>query len=116
MDKTFITDLKIQTLIGVHPNERNQTRELILQIVLYHSTKLAGSSDRIEDCINYQWVAEKIAAFGRDARRFTVEAFADDIASLCLEQFGVEGVNIRVDKPGAVDGARSVGVEIERYR
>ena len=43
-----------------------------------------------------------------------MEALAADLARLCLEQAGVQKVRMRVEKPGAVRFARSVGVEIER--
>ncbi|MBE3043071.1 dihydroneopterin aldolase, partial [Candidatus Bathyarchaeota archaeon] len=45
---------------------------------------------------------------------FTVEALAEDIARLCLRRPGVQKVAVKVEKPGAVTGAESVGVEIER--
>jgi dihydroneopterin aldolase len=45
-----------------------------------------------------------------------VEALAADVARLCLEEAGVMKVRVRVEKPGAVRFAESVGVEIERSR
>jgi dihydroneopterin aldolase len=50
------------------------------------------------------------------AGRLTVEALATDLARLCLQEPGVQKVRVRVEKPGAVRFARSVGVEIERTR
>jgi dihydroneopterin aldolase len=50
------------------------------------------------------------------ARRFTVEALAEDIANLTLNSPKVQKVTVRVEKPGAVTGAQSVGVEIERSK
>jgi dihydroneopterin aldolase len=45
-----------------------------------------------------------------------VEALANDLAKICLEEKGVQTVIVRVEKPGAVRFAESVGVEIERSR
>jgi len=45
-----------------------------------------------------------------------VERLATEIASLCLQHAGVERVKVRVEKPGALRFARSVGVEIVRTR
>ncbi len=50
------------------------------------------------------------------AKRFTVESLAADLAGLCLEQPGVLGVRVRVEKPGAVRFSGGVGVEIERMK
>ena len=41
---------------------------------------------------------------------------AAEIARLILTEFAVERVQVRVEKPGALRFARSVGVEIERTR
>jgi dihydroneopterin aldolase len=46
----------------------------------------------------------------------TVEALAEDLARICLEEHGVKRALVRVEKPGAVRFTRSVGVEIERGR
>jgi dihydroneopterin aldolase len=43
-----------------------------------------------------------------------VEALANDLAGICLAQNNVQRVIVRVEKPGAVRFAESVGVEIER--
>ena len=61
-------------------------------------------------------MAKKVLAHAETARRFTVEALAADLARLCLEELGVMKVRVRVEKPGAVRFAKSVGVEIERSK
>jgi 2-amino-4-hydroxy-6-hydroxymethyldihydropteridine diphosphokinase len=116
MDKTFISDLLIRGVIGISERERSQPQDILINLELYGDISKAGSSDNIEDCINYRTIAKKIIAYAERAERYTVEALASDIARLCLEEPGVQGVRVRVEKPGAVRFARSVGVEIERFR
>ena len=43
-----------------------------------------------------------------------VEALAGAIAALCLEDQRVRSAVVRVEKPGALRFAKTVGVEIER--
>ena len=51
------------------------------------------------------------------ARWFThVEALANDLAKMCLEDPRVEKAIVRVEKPGAVRFSETVGVEVERSR
>ena len=76
----------------------------------------AAETDQIEFTVNYRTIAKKVIACVESAKRFTVEALAADIARLCLEEPNVQAVRVRVEKPGAVRFARSVGVEIERNR
>ena len=61
-------------------------------------------------------MTKKLFAHAESVNRLTVEALANDLAKLCLEEPGVQRAIIRVEKPGAVRFAESVGVEIERSR
>jgi FolB domain-containing protein len=116
MDKVFIRDLLVRGIIGVNDWERREAQDILINITLFTDTRRAALSDRIEDCVNYRTVAKKVMAHAERAARWTVEALANDLARLCLEEPGVERVIVRVEKPGAVRFAASVGVEIERGR
>ena len=114
MDKVFIRDLKIQGILGIHDWERVTPREIVVNVTLFADTRPAAKSDDIADCVDYSALAKKIRAHAERAARMTVEALANDLANLCLEEQKVKRVIVRVDKPGAVPDAASVGVEVER--
>ncbi len=114
MDQVFITDLVARGILGINDWEREKPQEILINIVLFADLKKAGKSDDLKDCIDYRTVAKKVIAHAETAKRFTVEALASDLARLCLETSGVLKVRVRVEKPGAVRFARTVGVEIER--
>lgn len=116
MDQTFIKDLLVRGIIGITERERAQRQDILINITLFGDMSRAGVSDHIQDCINYRTVAKKTIAYVEKTARYTVEALASDLARLCLEERGVEKVRVRVEKPGAVRFAQSVGVEIERTR
>jgi FolB domain-containing protein len=88
----------------------------LINIVLFTDTRRAAETDNIEDCINYSTMSKKIQAHAESAKRLTVEALANDLAMICLQEKGVQKVLLRVEKPGAVRFSKSVGVEIERNR
>ena len=116
MDRILITNLRVRAILGVDPWERVRPQEVIINVAAHTDTSQAAQSDQIGDCVNYAELAKEIRALVDRARRFTVEALAEDIAGLCLSRQGVLRVNVRVEKPRAVIGAESVGVEIERPR
>ena len=116
MDKVFIRDLKVQGILGIHDWERATPREIVINVTLFTDTRPAALSDNIADCVDYSAMAKKVRAHVESAARMTVEALANDIARLCLEEPKVRKVIVRVDKPGAVPDAVSVGVEVERER
>lgn len=116
MDKVFIEDLLLRGIIGVSERERSQPQDIVVNIVLLTDTSAAGKSDDINDSVNYRTVAKSIISHNEKVSRYTVEAFAADIADICLEFPLVEEVIVRVEKPGAVRFSKSVGVEIHRKR
>jgi FolB domain-containing protein len=116
MDKVFIRNLRVQGILGIHDWERVKPREIVIHVTLFTDTRRAAKSDDIDDCVDYSATAKKIRAHVESAARMTVEALANDIARLCLDISKVKKVIVRVDKPGAVPDAESVGVEIERAK
>lgn len=116
MDQVIIKDLLARGVIGITERERERVQDILINAVVYTDTRPAAQSDDIADCVDYSQLAKKLIAHVETAGRRTVEALADDLARLCLEEERVLGVRMRVEKPGAVRFARSVGVEIERFR
>ena len=116
MDQVIIKDLLVRGIIGINEWERVTPQDILINIILFADLTRAGDSDVITDCVNYRTVAKKVQAHAESAKRATVEALAADIARLCLEDPLVQKVQVRVEKPGAVRFATSVGVEIERSR
>lgn len=114
MDKVIVKDLIARGIIGINDWEREKSQEIKINLILFGDLHPAGRSDQIEDCINYRTAAKKAQMHAETANRFTVEALAADIARICLEDPRVKKVIVRVEKPGAVRFADSVGVEIER--
>ena len=116
MDRIFIRDLLVRGIIGVNDWEREIAQDILLNITVFTDTRRAGETDNLEDSVNYRTLGKKLAAHAETAKRLTVEALANDLAKLCLDEPGVTRVIVRVEKPGALRFAKSVGVEIERDR
>lgn len=114
MDKTIIRDLIVRGIIGIEDWERKKPQEILINITLFSDHSQAAQSDDIADCVNYRTVAKKVQAHAETAARMTVEALAADLADICLAEPWAQKVRVRVEKPGAVRFAKSVGVEIER--
>ena len=116
MDKVIIKNLVARGIIGINDWERVKPQEILINITLFGDLKKAGQSDDVEDSINYRTIAKHAQTLAENCQRQTVEALAADIAADCLEVHGVQKVNVRVEKPGAVRFAESVGVSIYRTR
>ena len=116
MDKIFINQLLVRAIIGINPDEREKPQDILISLELFTDLRLAGHSDNINDSINYRSIVKKVMAHTEGAQRFTVEALAEDIASLCFEYPAVIRVIVRVSKPAAAKFAAAVGIEIDRKR
>ena len=113
-DRIIIRDLLARGVLGINDWEREQPQDILVNLTLFADLRRAAASDDIADTVNYRTITKAILAHVETSARYTVEALAGDIARLCLGQPGVVRVRVRVEKPGALRFARSVGVEIER--
>lgn len=114
MDIVFIRDLKIDTVIGIYDWEKRIRQTVSLNIDMGVDISQAARSDNIDDAVSYKTVAKKVTEFVSETRHELVESLAEQIVKLIQEEFSVPWVRLELHKPGAVRGARSVGVIIER--
>ena len=116
MDKIFIRALKAETIIGIFDWERQVKQTVLIDIELSADNRKAALSDSVDDTLNYKRVAKRVLAFVEASKFHLVEALAEHVAMLILEEFGVAWVSIVLSKPGAVRSSRDVGVALERDR
>ncbi len=115
-DCIHIRDLLVRGILGINDWEREKKQDILINVTLFADLRTAAASDKIQDTVNYRTLAKQIIEHAETSRRFTVEALAADIARICLAAPGVLRARVRVEKPGALRFARSVGVEIERSK
>jgi dihydroneopterin aldolase/D-erythro-7,8-dihydroneopterin triphosphate epimerase len=115
-DQIQIVDLLLRTIIGINEDERRNQQDVLINITLYADTQAAGMSDDISDAVNYRTITKDVIQLVEDSQFYLVEKMATEIVAICLRDPRVERARVRVEKPGALRFARSVGVEIERSR
>lgn len=116
MDIVFIEDLRIDTVIGIYDWERRIRQTVALDIEMRFDNRRPAATDNIEDTLNYKSVSKRLIAFVEASEFQLVETLAERCAAIILDEFDVEHVRLRLAKPGAVRGSKSVGVQIERER
>lgn len=114
MDRVFIEDLRIETIIGIYDWERTTRQVVALDIEMAFDNTRPAASDRIADTLDYKAVAKRLIAHVGTARCELVETLAEQCAAIIRSEFGVAWLRLRLSKPGAVTGSRAVGVIIER--
>lgn len=113
-DHILISDLLLRAIVGINSDERVNRQDVLLNIALDCDTRLAATSDDINDAINYRTLTKQVIDLVEGSQFHLVETLVEHVAQLCLSDARVSRVSVRVEKPGALRFARSVGVEIER--
>lgn len=116
MDRIFIKNLLLRCIIGLNDFERKDKQDVVINIDLYGDLKSACASDRIEDTFDYRAITKRVIKSVEGSKFYLVEALAERIAEICLEDPEVQEVEVSVEKPGALRFAESVGVIIRRKR
>jgi dihydroneopterin aldolase len=114
MDKIFLSELKVDTVIGIWDWERKIRQTVVIDLEMSADIAKAAATDRVEDTLNYKSVAKRIQSFVADSSFQLVETLAERIAGIIRDEFDVKWVKVRVNKPGAIRGSRDVGILIER--
>jgi len=113
-DFIFLEGLKTRSIIGIYHWERKVRQTILIDLVIPIDNRRSARRDWIEDTLNYKALAKLILREVPKTRFQLVESLAEFIASLCLKNFPLPSVTVRVSKPGAIRGSRNVGVQITR--
>ena len=116
MDRVFIEGLEIEAQIGIYDWERRIRQPLLFDLEMAFDNHRPAASDAIADTLDYKAVSKRLVAFVSASSFGLVETLAERCAEIILREFGVESLKLKLSKPGAVRGARAVGVMIERDR
>lgn len=114
MDTIFLRDLRVETIVGVWDWERKIRQTVSIDLEMAADIRRAAASDSLDDTLNYKLVAKRVQQFVAESSFQLVETLAENIAEVVLSDFDVPWVEVRVNKPGAIRGARDVGVKIRR--
>ena len=114
MDKIFLEELRIDTIIGIWDWERKIRQTIVIDLEMSADIAKAAATDEVVDTLNYKAVAKRLQAFVGDSSFQLVETLAENIARIIRDEFDVAWVRVKVHKPGAIRGSKDVGVEIER--
>lgn len=116
LDCIHIRDLLARCIVGIYPEERENTQDVVLNVTMHTDLRAAGQSDRIGDTVNYKTIKNNLLAMVEGSSYYLIERLAEEAATVVLRDPRVQMVDVTVDKPGALRFARSVAVQIRRYR
>jgi dihydroneopterin aldolase len=118
MDLIRIRGLEIDCIVGVRPLEREREQRVHIDLALGMDLSPAGRTGRIALTCDYDEIAEEVIALLRFRRYHLIEMATEEITAMLLGVHpALEMVDIRLDKPAALDGrARAASVEVKRTK
>jgi dihydroneopterin aldolase len=114
MGIVFLRDLRVETIIGIFEWERSTRQLVAIDLEMAADTARAAATDSIDDALDYKAISKRLIDFVSSSSFRLVETLAEEIARIVREEFAVPWVKVTLSKPGAIRGARDVGVIIER--
>lgn len=114
MDKVFIQQLEIDTIIGIYEHERTKKQKVIFDLEMDFDISKAAKSENIDDALNYQSIADEIIAYVSPSQFLLIETLAEKVAEMVLSYQGVKALRLSLHKPNALPGKTNVGVKLER--
>ena len=114
MDLIFIEGFVGETVIGIHESELHRPQPLVIDVHAGVPHARACDTDSIADTIDYGVVAERLRRLLVEHRHVLLEAFAENIAEILIDEFGARWVRVKVVKPHKFSDVGAVGVQIER--
>jgi 7,8-dihydroneopterin aldolase/epimerase/oxygenase len=115
--RIFVEGLMVEAECGVYAHEKGNRRPLVVDIdVAVDPAAVRPSADTLAETVDYDTLVDVVRLVASGAHLHLIETFAETVAARLLEERRITEVRLRVEKPGAVPGARCSGVEIIRRR
>lgn len=112
----FVRDLVQTCSIGIYQHEHETPQRVRFNVDLGVREGIDPiTSENIADVVCYEQIVNRIRALAADGHTNLVEALAERVAAMCLQDPRVRTVRVRVEKLDVFEDAASVGVEIERH-
>jgi len=109
-----VLDLRVFGHHGVHEDERERGQDFVFDVELEVGER--GTSDRLEDAVDYVEVAAAVKAVSDSHQFALLEALASAVADELATRFSPERLRVRVRKPevrpSGLEG--TVGVTVTR--
>ena len=116
MDTIFLSEVKVQTKLGVPEWERMTPQTIILDIEIGYDLSRACQSDDVNDTIDYGAVVSRVRDTLQENSFQLVEKLAEHLCQLILKEFNALNVKIKVAKPTILPGLKALGVVILRTK
>ena len=116
MDKIYLNDLKIDTIIGVFDWEREIKQTLQFDLEMDWDIAKAAKSDDLDDTLDYGTIAKHLVSLVEASRYALIETLAEKACEMLLDKFPMPEVTLTLTKPVKLHGDNFAKIVITRSR
>ena len=116
MDTIFIREFRVDAWVGIYEWEKQRPQTLEMEIEIGIPGNEVGRTDHIYDTVHYGEVVERIGRELAERKFKLLEALAEHVCTLVMDEFHAPWVKVSVAKLGHIRNVRKVGVTLERRR
>ena len=114
MDTIFISELRLEVLVGVYDWESQVPQKVQFDLEFALPDARAAQSGQLADTIDYAAVVRRLEQSLADSHFGLLEKLAEHVADILMREFRSPWVRISVAKLAPLKGVRRLGVTIER--
>ena len=107
-----IKDLRLRTIIGFNDIETKEKQDVVITISYKYNAQKAIDADDVKLGFNYKTLTKKIIGFVEGAHFKLLEALAQGIFDIVIENKELKDISVKVEKPGALRFTDNVIVKI----
>ena len=112
----FIKDFIIEEIIGIHEHEKIKKQKIKFNIVLNVNQSSIPDEKDINSIVDYEKITNKLENLTKSKKYNFLESLAEDSFKEIFEDYRINSVTIKIEKPEAIRNAGSVGVEVFKTR
>lgn len=109
-----IRNLRLRTLIGFNPDEREKKQDVVLNIEIKYAIGNLVLQDSIEDALNYKIITKAVIHHVEQGQFLLLEKLVSDVLHICCDHPSVRSSRVTIDKPHALRFADSVSLTLEQ--
>jgi len=112
----FIKNFIIEEIIGIHAHEKIKKQKIKFNIVLNINQSTTPNEKNIKSIVDYEKITNKLENLAKNKKYNFLESLAEDSFKEIFEDYRINSVTIKIEKPEAIKNAESVGVEVFKTR
>jgi dihydroneopterin aldolase len=112
----LIKNFIIYEIIGIHQNEKINKQKIIFNIVINVNQNIYPDENNLASIVDYEKITNKLENLAKNKKYNFLESLAEDSFNEIFADKRINSVKIKIEKPGAITNAQSVGVEVFKSR